>query len=228
VTVFIRSALFAAALAAGGIEIARGQEWIDRSEYDLVLGLRSQTDAAKRIALLDNWKLKYPKSHYGRVRAEMLLSAAESLNDAQKMKAAARELVAADPNDFLGVYWLTIFGPQTPDPTPADLAEAGAAASKLIANVDAFLRTNKQAVPGGPAELENARTHTQWLGHRTLGWVALQSANAEEAEREFTWCLSKQPADAEMSSWMGTALALEDSPAKQPQSIWHLSRASYL
>ena len=42
--------------------------WTDRAEYDLVLGIRAELLPQKRLALLDTWKAKYPKSEYQQAR----------------------------------------------------------------------------------------------------------------------------------------------------------------
>jgi hypothetical protein len=45
-------------------------QWTDRAEYDLVLAIRSEATASKRLALLEQWKAKYPASPQRQERRE--------------------------------------------------------------------------------------------------------------------------------------------------------------
>jgi len=47
----LAATLAAPALAAG---------WTDRGEYDLVMSIRAEASAQKRVELLDRWQAKYP------------------------------------------------------------------------------------------------------------------------------------------------------------------------
>jgi len=58
-----------------------GSAWTDRSEYDLVLTIRSESTPQKRIELLDQWKLKYPKTELRQERRELYLATYQALND---------------------------------------------------------------------------------------------------------------------------------------------------
>lgn len=196
---------------------AVAQEWTNRAEYDLVLDLRAESDPARRLALLNEWKKQYPASKNARVRAEMSLGAAEAMNDPAQIRSFAKELLAADPNAFAGLYWTTLLGPQARSASPAELSATADAAKRLLLNSAAFFNANK----AGPGTRESA----EWLAHRTLGWVAWQRGAYDEAATEFQRCLQKTPADGEIAAWLGSVLALQDTPVK---SIWYLARASYL
>jgi hypothetical protein len=57
----------AACLAALALPVkpavgAAAAKWTDRNEYDLVLNIRAEAAPQKRLALLDQWKAKYPKT----------------------------------------------------------------------------------------------------------------------------------------------------------------------
>ena len=68
--------------------------WTDRDEYDLVLNIRAEAAPKKRLALLDQWKAKYPKTDLQQVRQELYLAAWQSLGDSPRMLAVAREMIA--------------------------------------------------------------------------------------------------------------------------------------
>jgi hypothetical protein len=186
--------------------LALAQDWTDRAEYDLALAVREQASPAARLSLLDQWKQKYPNSPVKQQRSELVLQTAQSLGDKTRMLEAARELVAGDQNHFAGNYWLTLLS--------ATPAEAETAAKRLLKSADL----------AGPKQ----KTEVLAAAHRTLGWVELQRDNMEAAEKEFHACLGVAPRNAEVSGWLGSLLATQNTPAKQVQGIWHLARASYL
>ena len=193
---------------------ALAQDWTDRAEYDMALAVRAQAAAADRLPLLDQWKQKYPKSAVRQFRAELMLSAAESLGDGKRMQEVARELTSVEPSHFTGLYWLTLLAPGNSSPDAAALAEAETAAKGLQKNAEA----------GGAKQ----KTEVMALAHRTLGWVAWRRGGLEAAEKELTACLALAPRNAEASAWLGAVLAVQKPPARQIQGIWHLARASFL
>jgi hypothetical protein len=65
------------------------------------------------------------------------------------------------------------------------------------------------------------------FAHRTLGWVAMQRKQNEDAEKEFTTVLTLDPNDAEASSWLGTAVALQRKLEKQSAALYEFARAAY-
>src|SRR5215469_5007874 len=89
--------------------------WADRAEYDLVMGIRSEASAQKRVELLDRWQAKYPQSQMGHVRRELYLAVYESLGNGAGMWKVAREMMNEQAGDFVGVYWCTLLAPQMRD-----------------------------------------------------------------------------------------------------------------
>lgn len=185
---------------------AFAQDWSDRGEYDLALAVRAQSSAATRLPLLDQWKQKYPNSPLKQMRTELILAAAQSLGDKNRMLEAARELVSADQNHFSGNYWLTLLSP-----TPAE-AETSAKRLLRLAETGAGKQKNEVLV----------------AAHRTLGWVEWQRGATDAAEKQFVSCLTLAPRNGEVSGWYGSLLAVQNTPPQQVAGIWHLARASYL
>ena len=54
--------LIALAACAAASAAPAPAKWTDRNEYDLVLTIRAEAAPQKRLALLDQWKAKYPKT----------------------------------------------------------------------------------------------------------------------------------------------------------------------
>ena len=77
---------------------ASAANWRDRNEYALALDIRAETSPAKRIELLDQWKVEYPPSEFRQERRELYLATYQALGDSQHMLEAAGELLAAQPD----------------------------------------------------------------------------------------------------------------------------------
>src|SRR5690242_11568979 len=68
--------------AAGQGQAAAGQpQWKDRAEFDLFESIRNEQDPTKKIALLNQWKEKYPGSEFKKVRAGLLVQTYQNAKD---------------------------------------------------------------------------------------------------------------------------------------------------
>ncbi|MFB3825528.1 MAG: hypothetical protein ACE15B_02120 [Bryobacteraceae bacterium] len=190
------------------------ETWTDRGEYDLALLVRSEAAPEKRLALLDQWKAKYPGTAQQQVRRELYLSAYQSMGAWPRMLEVSREMVAAQPDNLLGLYWFTLLAPEANQPSPAFLDQAGKAARQLL---------DKAAAAPDP-EWQKRRAAIQRLGTRTLVWVACARGAYDEAERQLAAWLRANPRDAEMSAWLAAIVAKHSD--KQVTALWHLARAA--
>jgi len=204
---------------------APAQSWADRGEYDLALEIRAQPDPAARITLLDQWKQKYPKSALNQSRSELYLSAYQALGDPVRMMAIAREMCAASPDNYVGLYWITVLAPSSAAVTPATLSESESAAKRLLAATDTFFAQPAMTAVSSAA---SEKRRVQFYARRALGWVEWKHGNLEAAERELQLGLQLEPQSAEVSAWLGAILAPQQTPAQQTLAIWHLARAAYL
>jgi hypothetical protein len=219
----VRMAL-AAALAAPAV--AAG--WTDRGEYDLVMGIRSEASAQKRVELLDRWQAGYPRSELRQVRRELYLAAFEALGDGGRMLKTAREMLAERANDFVGVYWCTLLVPEVRD-AAADVLEAGEkAARQLLAGLDSYFAAAGKPAASGDAEWQKSKSSAALLAHRTLGWIAWQRGDLAGATKEFRLYLEQAPNSAEIAAWMGIVSGLQKEPDKQVAGLWYLERAGAL
>jgi hypothetical protein len=221
----------AACLAACAfhVELAVGAvaaKWTDRSEYDLVLTIRAEAAPQKRLALLDQWKAKYPKTELQQVRQELYLSAYQSLGDSPHMLAAAREMISGAAGNLVGLYWCTLLVPEAKE-VSADLLGAGEkAARQLLAGLDTYFAAGAKPAATAAEAWQKRRSEVEFLAHRALGWIQWQRADYAAAEAEFATCLQQDPNSAEISAWLGTVLALDRRPGNQVPALWHLARAA--
>ncbi len=63
-------------------------------------------------------------------------------------------------------------------------------------------------------------------GHRTLGWVAMQRKDYPAAEKSLTEELKLNPADAEASYWLGTAILAQKQVERQASALYFFARAA--
>ena len=201
-----------------------GVDWSDRKEYDLVLTIRSESSPQKRLALLDSWTQAYPKTGLLRARQEIYLNTYESLGDRTHMFDTAKQMLAAQPEDPVGLYWVTVLAPQQQSAS-SDVLDAGeGAARKLLASLDQCFAPSKKSSTVSDADWQKQKLNVEVIAHRTLGWASWQRGNLSAAEDEFSACLKKDPANAEISSWLGIVSGIDTN--KQPIALWHLARAT--
>jgi tetratricopeptide (TPR) repeat protein len=198
--------------------------WTDRKEYDLVLTIRSETTPQKRLDLLDQWSKKYPNSPLREARLELYLQTYQALANPAESFRISREILAADRNSALGLYWCTVLFPELHSQTPETLSAGETAARQLLASSNTYFAPDKKPASVNAAEWQKTAAATEALADRALGWAGWQKGDLAAAEDEFTKSLGKNPQDAQVSAWLGIVLSLESG--KQMPAVWHLARAT--
>ena len=187
--------------------------WTDRSEYDLVLTIRAEGTALKQLALLDQWKAKYPQSAQRQVRRELYLAAYHSLGDSAHMLETAKEMLAEQPNNTVAAYWCTVLVPGAKDASPELLSIGEKSARQLLAGMP------------NSGDLLKQKDSVEMLAHRALGWIQWQRNDYPGAEVELAAALQKDKNNAEVSAWYGMVLAAQRVPEKLAPGLWQLARA---
>ncbi len=198
--------------------------WTDRKEYDLVLTIRSETTPQKRLDLLDKWSKEYPKTALDEARLKLYLETYQALGDPAHMFAVSRQLLSDHPGSAVGLYWCTVVLPELPGASPETLDAGEKAARQLLDGLNTYFNRDRKPASVTDAEWQKQASGAEVLAHRSLGWVNWQRGNLAAAEDEFTKTLAKDPHDAEVSSWLGIVLSLENG--KQIEALWQLARAS--
>jgi len=185
---------------------ASAAAWKDRAEYAMALDVRAAASPVQRIALLDQWKAKYPASEFQQERRELYLAAYQSLGDSQHMLGIAAEMLAAQPGQPVGAYWFATLLPEAGQASAEQLTMGEKAAQQLLA-----AQTKKAGV--------------EWLAHRVLGWIHWQRNEYGPAQEEFRKCLELEPGNVMISAWLGTVLAAGQEPDQRVPALWQLARA---
>jgi hypothetical protein len=224
VRTLIGKAFIGAAIAAFTITGAWAQaqkNWKDRAEYDLFVALQQaiqSNDGAKALSLLKEWTEKYPESDYADTRPAFELNAYKAANDPKGMIAAADKILAANANDLTANYWvctLTLANNLTED---SDLSRA-AKSGEVLAQLEKPAELDAAQWPAVQKEMHS-------LGHKCVGFVAMQRKDNAKAESSLIASLKVKPEDAQISSMLGNVILAQRDPAKQSAALFHFARAA--
>jgi hypothetical protein len=198
--------------------------WTDRREYDLALTIRSETNPQKRLQFLEEWSKQYPASPLKQARLELYLQTYQAMAQPADSFRVTREILKAEPNSALGLYWCTLLVPELPNASADDLAFGEQAAKRLLDSAPGYFKPERKPASTDASEWAKKESVTESLAHRTLGWMNWQRGDLSAAEQEFTEAIQKNNQDRQVSAWMGIVLSLE--AGKQSAAIWHLARAA--
>jgi tetratricopeptide (TPR) repeat protein len=198
------------------------KNWKDRAEYDLFDAITKDSNPKTKLEKLQQWLKQYPQTDYVSERRSLLLAAYFQVGMAKEATDIAKQILAADPNNFSALF-ITVSFTQAlagQNPTPDVLDQGETAAKALLANLD--------KIPPNFTEEQwkNQRPQIEALAHTTLGWAALQKKNWQPAEAEFQKALQLNPNDGQVDYYMGTAIASEKDPAKMPTALFYFARAA--
>src|SRR5262249_21888791 len=129
---FAKAFLSATILALSAIGVALAEKKVkDQGEFDLYTNSTKTTDAAKRLAVLNSWKEKYPDTDFKEERLMIYLTTYQQLNQPAKMIETSKEILAINPKSVNALMWLAYFT-QTQTPTADSLATGEKAAQGLL------------------------------------------------------------------------------------------------
>jgi len=205
---------------------AAQKNWKDRDEYDLFNSITTQTDAQKKLDLLNQWTTKYPTTDFKTERNTLFITTYAALGRGKDALASAKQLVADNPKDFTGLYYITLLTLQVLDTSPGALDDSQKAANGLLGGLDDQFAAAKKPAQVSDADWTKARGDTEAMAHTTLGWIAMQQKDNVKAEQEFTKSLQLSPGAGQVSYWLGTAILAQKDPTKQVAALYHFARAA--
>ena len=207
--------VIATALVLASSAMAQQPNWKDPNEYNLVQKIGKEANPAKKLALLQIWKGKYPATDFSVNRISMFLMTYQQMGKTAEMLATAKELSAAAPTAIQRPYWITILTISIGSTAPDALDAGEKAASTLVAGLDKYFDPSKKPAGTTDAALKAQRDDTEAKAHTTLGWVAWKRKNNEGAEKEFSKVLEISPNNSQVSMWLATVSARPSVPATQ-------------
>jgi tetratricopeptide (TPR) repeat protein len=190
----------------------------DQGEYDLYTGAIKEKDNNKKLQLLTTWKEKYPDSDYKLERLQLFLVTYQQLGQPAKMIDTAKEILAIDPKNIQALFWISSLTPTLGNTNPDALDLAEKAANGLL--------TAEKPAEVKDEDWTKAKAQTDAVAYSTLGWVAWQKKNYDDAEKNFKKSLEVNPNAAQVSYWLGTALLASKKPEKQAEALYDFARAA--
>jgi len=215
-----------------------GPQFKDNAEFQLADGANKENDPAKRLALLQQWKDKYPATEWVDTRQDMFLVTYSQLgqSDAANPKWARQEfdqaldILKTRPNHVRAIYaTVTRVLAIKPAPTPADLDIAEKNANLILDSPDTvFAAANK---PAGVTDAQWAQTKTtsKPMAEAQLVNIYLARKDDKRAVDDLRKLIQKDPTNAVASYRLGQAmmsiLAAEKKPQDQPPALYQIARA---
>lgn len=198
------------------------KNWKDRAEYDLYDAITKDQNPQSRLEKLNQWKEKYPSTDFIDLRQQAFLTTYAALGKVQEALNTAKEILARDPKDFTGLYYTALLTPQLVavniKPSDDQLSAAESAARAILAGA--------KPANVSDADWQKAKTDVEAIAHKTLGWVAMQRKQWDQAETEFKSSLGLNPKDSEIAYWLGTVILQERKPEKQAEALYYYARAA--
>ena len=198
------------------------QTWRDQAEYDLYSSMSKETDAKKKLALLNTWKEKYPNTDFKIQRQQLYYNTYQQLGDVKGMVQTLHDMLALNPKDLVAMSTLMFFIPGLGDTSPSALDNATKVANSALANLD----TRPEQIPED--KWPQGKKDIEAQAHKALGWAAWMRKELDAAEQEFKKSLDAAPNQGEVDYWMGSVLISQRKPEKMAPALFYIARAAVM
>ncbi len=224
--------LLIAALAIGAAQdappAAKTKTPKNEAEATLLNTVGAETDAAKRLAELDEWVKQFPESDWNDVRPMLYLVSYEQLGKMEEALAKANEMLASKPDDYQAVTAVLRIGPTLKTPSPAALDVIEKVAEYVMNNADkVFADANK---PANVSATDWAKVKPYWLAQAPVILVTAYTARNDDARTEAK--LKEKAAAYPNNPIFPVALItvyfkqIKTHPEKQPLVLFYYARAA--
>ena len=187
-------------VAAIGLAQAPQKKVKDQAEFDLYSSIQKETDASKKLVLLDQWTDKYADTEFKQER---------NLFYAQTYAGLAAQ-------------------GQLPNATPEQLAAADKASHMLIDKSDTFFSPEMKMSNLTDDQWKAAKTAVLLQANQSLAAIAIAKKDFPAAEAQYRKMLESNPNDAATSYLLGTAIMQQKQTARTPEALYQFARASVL
>lgn len=201
-------------------------QWKDRAEYDLVDSIGKEQNPKTKLGLLNSWKEKYPATEFKDMRHQLYVQTFQGMGDAKGMRQASQDWLTDNPKAFLAYYWLNLLTISLNDTSPAALDLGDKAGKGMLSIIDETFDPSKKQANVTEEAWKKERNTAESNAYKTLGWVAMQRNQNEEAEKNFVEALKRNPSDALVSYWAGTVVAKQRKVEKQSAALYHFAHAA--
>lgn len=199
----------------------------DQAEADLINSIPKETDAAKRLKILDKWTADYPETAFASERQAEYLRAYSDMKDCKGQDKVAQEMLKADPNSEPGHRIIIGCFYQIPKPDASDQDLADKTANSLISNVDKIYSDAAKPAASTAAQWQTFKSAMLLAARNVIPLIDIQKKDDAKAEQDLTKLLQTDPTDAQASLWFAQVLfgQREKKPLNQPPAIFEFERA---
>jgi hypothetical protein len=209
------------------------KSWTDGAEYELANAASAEADPAKRISLLDQWKVNYPETDFAGERQDMFLTAYVQLRQARQGFDVAQDILAARPSNFPALYATLVLAPQIqPAPTAPDLDTAEKAANIVIAAQEGVFAPANKPPEVTDAEWNLARGWSQAKPFAEQALIQIYTLRKDDrrAVDDLTRLIRRDPTLARASYQLGQSILrvvqAERRPEGQAAALYQFARAA--
>ncbi len=211
-------------LAAVGIPNPQNKQYKDRAEYDIISKVYAEADPSGKLALLDEWKQKYPETDYALERAQFYLDSYQKTKKTAEAVGAAKELLALAPGNFQANYAITLFSPYLGKADSETIRDGANAAKAILAGLGTQFGTKPDSV--SQEQWDAARTQAEASAHITIGWGLMQDKDNQGAEEAFLKVLELDPSRGQVSYWLGQVVLAQNDASKYDLAFFSFARAA--
>ncbi len=211
-------------VAAVAIPNPQEKQYKDRAEYDIITKVYGEADPAQKLALLDEWKGKYPETDYHLERSRFYLDSYQKTGKMAEAIEAAKELLSKVPGDFTANYVITLFSPNLGKADDETVTSAITAANELLKALPQQFGAKPENV--AQAAWDNARTQAEAAAQQTIGWAQMQREDNATAEASFRKVLELDPSRAQVSYWLGQVVLAQNDASKYDVAFFSFARAA--
>ncbi|TAM81951.1 MAG: hypothetical protein EPN47_11150 [Acidobacteria bacterium] len=204
-------------------------QWKSRAEYDAFQAFVKESDAQKRVSLIQDFIKKYSDSDFLANAYVAEMQSYVQINQTNNAIASANKALAADPNNLDALSYLSFTFPYTFKPSAANAAQELSTAGKNAEHGMEVLQTLQK--PAGVSE-EQFEKYVQPKTKRAVfniaaGYAALMQKNYTQAIKFLEAASQDQPENVLIYSFLGQAY-YNESPREVNKAIWSLARAATL
>ncbi len=214
-------------MAASSLAQAPQKQLKDAAEGELVQAIQKETDAKKRLQLIDQWKEKYPTSDFKAERAAAKLATAQQAQDEAKTREAAREVIEIDegksPASMPAYAVLVQFGMK--DQNAAEIEQN---AQKMLSSLDTAMADDKKPANMSPTDWATQKKQFRDFALKSPGDAPAARKDFVKAEEEYGKMLRAHPNSALLSQLLATSIIQQRKPEKQATAMWHYARSAEL
>lgn len=211
-------------VAAVAIPNPQEKQYKDRAEYDLITKVYGEGNPANKLALLDEWKQKYPETDYNLERLQFYLDSYQKTGKTAEAVDVAKDLLEVIPGNFAANYAITLFTPYLGRADEGTVDDGMGAAQELLEIIPTQFGTKPDTV--AQEAWDNARNQAVAAAHLTVGWGQMQKKENSQAEESFGKVLEIDPSRGQVSYWLGQVVLAQNDVAKYDVAFFNFARAA--